>query len=36
MVPTLDVDAEVLRYKVSVRDYVEALGALVLQDGADR
>lgn len=35
MVPTLGIDAEVARRRVSVRDYVEALDGLVLQGGAD-
>ena len=35
MVPTLGLDAEVARRKVSVREYAEMLDGLVLQGGAD-
>ncbi len=35
MVPTLGLDAEVARRKVSVREYAELLDGLVLQGGAD-
>jgi putative glutamine amidotransferase len=35
MVPTLGFDAEVIRRKVSVREYAELLDGLVLQGGAD-
>lgn len=35
MIPTLESDASLRRASVSMRDYVEALDALVLQGGAD-